>query len=535
LSDVDSIGQMCTQIFCGEAGLYKTDAAGNQITFFSGNPVKSTARWMNLTKGLNYADKSLLPMGGSACFYAMIEVKSSSELVQSMSKYAGKKVTNLFIKFMIHEVYEIREPNYALVPTKSIYDFSGNQTLVPKNPAKASISGSITPYFEGDMKTASISRVLKNNALVNLDTSSIPKPKTKAGNELSVPDSVNLAPVQLVHNAQFNTLSLDILNTINEYGSNPTTLANFAGQGDIPSFSIFESYDYKTLSIIFNPDSNSEPVQVGSIDFMNNYNMRSLLSTGGMVDIPVGPNTDFSKGFFTISINGTTILTEDDYYITSDQMGNYAQQNQLDYNYMSDGLPKTPCVLRVFYRGNPVSIGDNLKVTQQNINMRTGSVVNVDSVLIYDGLLNHFAVDDDGCITYAFVTKTDQLLTNNFSNLFSFVMNNSLIVLRTLESRSDLDQYINGTSPITWEVVYKYVFSLFKTLYPVMEAIIPFTEANWSNSFILNKMLVLIDDSNWNQPLYMPVTRDLSAQQVELLKLWANQNMINPTNLSNEK
>ncbi|MBK8853985.1 MAG: hypothetical protein IPN10_07675 [Saprospiraceae bacterium] len=33
LSDVDSIGQMCTQIFCGTAGLYKTDSNGNPITF----------------------------------------------------------------------------------------------------------------------------------------------------------------------------------------------------------------------------------------------------------------------------------------------------------------------------------------------------------------------------------------------------------------------------------------------------------------------------------------------------------------------
>ena len=98
-----------------------------------------------------------------------------------------------------------------------------------------------------------------------------------------------------------------------------------------------------------------------------------------------------------------------------------------------------------------------------------------------------------------------------------------MVVLRTLEANLPLDKYITGESAITWQVVYENCFQLFQSLYPVMNAIIPFTEANWSDPFILKKMLMLIDESNWNQPLYMPVTRDLSAQQIQLLTLWANQ------------
>src|SRR4051812_27606510 len=60
LCDVDSIGQMCTQIFAGQVGLYSA-ASGQQTTFFSGTPCKSTARWMNLNKVLNYA--GMVPMG----------------------------------------------------------------------------------------------------------------------------------------------------------------------------------------------------------------------------------------------------------------------------------------------------------------------------------------------------------------------------------------------------------------------------------------------------------------------------------------
>jgi hypothetical protein len=43
LCDVDSEGQLCTQIFCSNAGLYKSFDGAN-LKFFSGKPVKSTAR-----------------------------------------------------------------------------------------------------------------------------------------------------------------------------------------------------------------------------------------------------------------------------------------------------------------------------------------------------------------------------------------------------------------------------------------------------------------------------------------------------------
>jgi len=43
-------------------------------------------------------------------------------------------------------------------------------------------------------------------------------------------------------------------------------------------------------------------------------------------------------------------------------------------------------------------------------------------------------------------------------------------------------------------------------------------------------MMMLIDEKNWNQPLYMPVTRDLSGPQRQLLQMWANQNNNNAAN-----
>ncbi|MBK7525634.1 MAG: hypothetical protein IPI53_16245 [Saprospiraceae bacterium] len=528
LSDVDSIGQMCTQIFCGTAGLYKTDSNGNPITFFAGNPVKSTARWMNLNKVLNYSDQSLLPMGGSACFYAMINVDPTSSILSTMSKYAGKNVTALFLKLMIHEVHEIREPDYTKLPVQNMSDVVGNQAAVSKNPARVSVSGSITPYFEGDMKTGSISRLLKHyNPDIQIKDPKILHPITKNGTILSVPSEVKLAPAPFIHNQNFNVVSIDLLNTISEYGTNPGELPDYAGDGDIPAYTTFQSNDFGTFYLTFQPDRGGNALVIKKIDF-DEYNLSTLLSIGGIIDCPVSTGSDFSTGIFNLSLDGTRYFFEDEYYITSDQMGNYAQQNQSDFNYMSDGLPKSPCTLKVFFRGKPVTPQDNLKVMRQNINLRTGQITNNINVHLYNNISIPFAVDTDGCMTYAFLSNGNAPLQNDMKNLFDFIMNNSLIVVRTLESKRELDPYINGSIPITWDVVYNNVFSTFKTLYPIMDAIIPFTEANWSNSFILSKMLNLMSEENWNQPLYMPITRDLSDQQLQLLNIWANQN-INPS------
>lgn len=527
LCDTDSIGQMCTQIFCGQAGLYKTDAQGNQVTFFSGTPVKSTARWMNLNKVLNYSDRSLLPMGGSASFYAKIELNNGSDLLKIYQQYSGKTPTSLFLKLMVHEVYEVREPDYSKLPTQAVFDLYGNQSEVPKNPARASVSGSITPYFDEDMKTASISRLMKNDKTVAIDTSSIPHPVTNGGTKLSVPNAVNLAPIQFIHNTPFNLLSFDISNAINEYGINPASRIGYSGNGDIPAFQSFESYDFGTFSIWFQSDSGGTPLNIGNFDFNNNYNMQQLLATGGIIDFNVNHGADYSQGYFYATLNETTVFTEDSYFIISDQMGNYAQQNQADNNYMSDGLPKIPCTLRVFYRGSTVAQNNSIPVTQQAINMRTGAIVNTPNFMVYDGLAMNFPVDADGCLTYGFIDSKSQIWDGSMPQLFKYAMNTSMIVLRTLSSEPQLSDYLNGTLPITWDVVFNNVFSLFKIIYPVMDAIIPFTQKNWSDPFILNKMKTLTADTSWNQPLYMPVTRDLSDPQKQLLQMWADQ-ILNP-------
>jgi hypothetical protein len=479
---------------------------------------------MNLTKTLNYSDMSLLPMGGSASFYTMVDLDDTSDLYNEIYNLTGKKPQGLCIKMLVHQVYEVRDPDYNQLPQKSFYDYNGNQVEVPKNPATVAVSGSITPWFEGDLKTTSISRLMKLDTEIKIDTSNIPIPKTKGGRKLSVPGTIVPGPVQFWYHQDVNLLTLDVINLINEYGTTTAPIAPFAGDSDIPTYQEFEAYDFGTLTLVFKADDTGAETLIGEISFDEHYNMQQLLATGGLIDLVPPSGIDFGAGSFSLMLpNGNALSVEDDHLITSDQMGIYAQQNQEGFNYMSDGLPKQPCVLNVYYRGNPVTESVPLSVTMQAINFRTGAISNTKDFQVYNGKPLALASDTNGCMTYAFIDNQSAAYSGGLP--IPFAMNTSLIVLRTLEDNLDLEPYLSGEEPITWPVVYKHVFELFESLYPVMNAILPFTEANWSDHFILKKLLMLIDESNWNQPLYMPVTRDLSEQQIKLLTKWANDHI----------
>jgi hypothetical protein len=520
MSDVDSVGQMCTQIFCGQVGLYK-NVGGVNTTFFTGSPVKSTARWMNLSRVLNYT--KMVPMGGSASFYSMVEIDPNSTIAKTYSKYAGRTVTALFMKVLIHQVYEVRNPDYNNSPKKKVRSSTGEIIEVVKNPALVTISGSITPWFSSDLKTAPLCRIMKSTQTFPIYTQGMIDPVPKGGTTgIGIPASITMGPMLMKQNVVFSTnlLSIDVSNAINEYGYNQGAFPANAGNGDIQPFNSFDNYNFGSLPLMFQPDAGGTPSLVTTL----NYSMygTNFIQTGGMIDIPVNPSVNYNNGYFYLMMNSQTILQEDNIYITTDTQGIYAEQNQVPNNvYMSDGLPKQPFNLRVLYRGNPQP--GPVNITLQCINMQTGSIVNT-AIQVSDNMPYVFPVSDDGCLTYAFVYEDyEKINTLSLANLTAFAMRAYIVVVRVLSEEPQLQIYLSGKQPITWQVVYDNIFQLYKTLFPIMDIIVPLTEENWSEPFMQQKMMQLIDESNWNLPLYMPVTRDLSAAQRQLLQMWVQQ------------
>lgn len=524
LCDVDSEGQLCTQVFCGQAGLYSS-ANGKNVTFFKGKPVKSTVHFMNITRVLNYANQ--VPMGGSATFYSMLEVDSDSEIMQLIQPHVKAEVGGLFIKFLIHEVFEVRSPDYSKMPVTNLNTVSGNKIPVPKNPATVSITGSITPWFSGDMKTNSISRIMKNAAadLYTIDSSTIDDPVKLGGGTLGIPATVNLGPVPFVVQPDLSLLSLDLSNMLNEYGSDAGPYPSFAGNGDLAPYQAFHNYYYGQIDVMFQPDAGGSPTQIGYITHEANYSMDNFIVNAGMVDLPFS-NTDYLQGYFYLQAGSSTLVKENDLYILTDQQGIYAEQNQVPANlYMSDGLPLIPCTIRAFTRGVPISNLEPVTITVQGANLITGNVTNYPNTQIFDGLQYTFPVTTEGCITYVFPTNADESFPTapGIGPFAYFAMNAPLIVCRVLSAEPQLAPYLNGSLPVTWQVLFDNVLQLYKTVYPIMDAELSIDEATWGDPFIKAKIKQLISLDNWNQPLFMPLTRDMSAAQRQLLTIWLEQ------------
>lgn len=526
--DVDSIGQTCTQIFFGKAGVYNSNPSQPK-TFFSGKPCKSTFNWLGISKVINWYAGLLMPMSGCAYFYTTIDLSEGEcdpSLQQVLDQYAGHPVTKLSVKILVHQVYEVHNPDYSKMPKNPL---GNNQTDVPKNPAYAAISGSITPFMEGDMTTNTISRILKNPVSANpaSDTSNMEIPKTKAGNEISIIPNLQLAPSFLKINSNQNLISLDLIGTISEYGLELGSYSNYGGDTSIPPFGKFENFDFGTLNLIFYPDDGSSPINIGTIDHGNDYQMATFLARGGVMDFPLPAGVNFSNGTFQLLRGDAVLMVEDDYLIISDQQGSYAEQNQpIGFGYKIDGPSRGQVYLRVFKRGEPVS--QNSPVAGQYQYEGVGGIVST-PVHFFDGMNFSYPTDISGCRQYVFAITPNQQIPTDPNQGMYFAANGYSITTRVLDAYDHLDPYLSGKVPITWDVIKNEVLGNYETVLPIMYSVLPFDEKTWTEPSILRYLLNVIDDSYWGEPYYMPVTRELSVKQRKLLQKWATDILNSPS------
>ncbi len=518
--DVDSVGQTCTQMFYGKAGIYD-DSNGKEKSFFEGKPCKSTFNWMTLSKVLNWMDPSLMPISGATYFYSTIDLTTcDSELQTLLNTYAGENVTALSMKISVHEVYEVHNPDYSIMPRKGI---GNSRTTRPKNPARVAFSGSICPFVEGDMKTNTIARILKNPKNVHIPICTdnkikVPPVKIKGkfiNDKLTMPKTVQLPPCFLNHDKKNNLISLDIINTVPEYGTDLGEPYDYGGDTSIPPFTKFENYDLGTLSLYYLPDGSNVPTLIGTLNHTNDYNYTNFINVGGVFNFSVSPQyDDYTNGLFYLEANGQQIAKEDDFLFLSDQQGSYAEQFQENSEgYMSDGLPKGPVFIRVFKRGVPVKKEENYQGYVQYVGNGEPKPITV-----YDGMTFQYPVDTAGCSMYAFYKNPEQ----SFDGSLYALSNSYFITTRVLEHSQKLANLLEQPE-LSFNDIYDNVLANYHTVLPIMSAILPFNEKTWREPWVLRRMLQMIDEKSWNGPLYMPVTRELSTQQRQLLQKWAGQ------------
>ncbi|MGH2345658.1 MAG: hypothetical protein ACRDG4_10565, partial [Chloroflexota bacterium] len=83
---------------------------------------------------------------------------------------------------------------------------------------------------------------------------------------------------------------------------------------------------------------------------------------------------------------------------------------------------------------------------------------------------------------------------------------------------------------ITWQLIYSEVFSYYALIYPIMSTIIPWGPDDAPNDVEhLRQYATLIrrvvDETNIASPMYMPITRELSAGKRALVRRWCDLQM----------
>jgi hypothetical protein len=522
--DVDSIGDTCTQMFYSLAGIYGKPE-GKEKTFFTGVPCKSAFNWLSLCKVLNLNNDLLSPMSGATYFNSTIQLnadQTDAQFQEDLNNAAGFNVDALSMKILLHQVYEVRNPDYAKMPTAPL---GNNKTSVPKNSARVAFSGSLCPHVPDlDMTTTDIARILKNEPANNptIDNNRFVSPIPMGYDEpLKLPSTVQLPPAFVRVNNGKNVISLDIINTICEYGEGFGPYSKYGGETSIPPFLNWRNYDFGTLSLYFIPDNGSPGTLIGSFNHTDDYNMDTFMARGGVMDFPIPTGTiDFSTGRFAIyTSTNQELMMEDDYLILTDQKGSYAEQNQDEnYGYKYDGSGRGSIYLRCFYRGK--SIHENEKV-QGVYQTKAGSGT---AFWFYDNVEFNYPTTDVGCTQYVFaITENQKIPPNNSPLMLYFLANAYYLVGRVLDEAKDLEPYLDGSKPLTFDVLYDKILSNYNNVLPIMNAILPFNESVWSEPYTMKRMLMLTDESNWGGHLYMPVTRELSKNQHALLQKWAQE------------
>ncbi|MFC3879799.1 hypothetical protein ACFOSV_06410 [Algoriphagus namhaensis] len=523
--DVDSIGDTCTQMFYSKAGIYDS-TSGQKKTFFTGVPCKSAFTWLSLCKTLNYNNGLLMPMSGGTYFESTITLDSNkvdSALQQDWNQYAGENVDKLSMKILLHRVYEVRNPDYSKMPTKPI---GNNRTSVKKNPARVAFSGSLCPFKEGvDMTTHNVGRILKNGIKNNptINYSNIDAPQPLGYNvPLTFPKTVQLPPAFVHVNPTDKVISLDIINTICEYGKGFGPYSDYGGITSIPPFLSWENYDFGLLYLFFVPDDGSPGIKIGQIDHTNDYNVETFLARGGVMDFPIPSGvSDFSKGRFGLYTSSySELLIEDDYLLLSDQQGSYAEQGQAaSEGYKSDGPDRGPVLIRCFYRGKPLQGSVDGKV-------RNGNTNELSDFTFYDGVPFEFGALEPGCTQYVLgVTPEQYNEPGSPAEGLYFAANGYSVINRVLAKKAYLEKYLDKSEPLTWDVLYDEILSNYHSVLPIMNAILPFDSGSWSDPSTMGFMLNLVTPEAWGNYMYMPVTRELSKNQQALLVLWAKQKM----------
>ncbi len=520
-------------VFCSNVNLF--DNTTKDI-LFSGCPTRFAALIYSGWRVLNWFPA----MAGSGRFCAAISFDDYPEAANSPlaqffvrnKNYDPRPLKGIFLTFEILEVFENRY-------NQNIYINNPNT----KNPAQATTFGSITPWYDGDMKTGIMGRnlIALGQQPWYTNTNSIPN------NPIPIACVPPIASLKDLGNGTA-IFSVDMGNTWPEAMTPPFVMGGFQPikRGD----ATFETMNLGTVSLRYGADPSTE---ICNLKINPTDNPRTkVFQQGGVFDFLITNATvinniknNYISGILNPA-NGSSpiqILQESIYMISSDQKGCYSNEGDLASlgYYVNSAKRREQCRLRIFQKGVPVTT----PVIIYRLEYRAPEAGNdpqngVDTVVplllkdndivpLADGVNNSNApLQMVNNAMYYFVY--DQQYPNNqfppftVNNNYSTMDTGSFVVLRVHPS-PDYSKYLDKNhpdyTPPTFDVIYKEILQLYDVVYPIMALIHPFTDQEWNNGTMAG-MLAQRIQFDWNDIRYMPRSREMGDNQKALLMAWAN-------------
>jgi hypothetical protein len=530
--------QSCyANIFCSNVNLY--NAANPEQILFQGNPLRFAALIYSAWRVVNW----MPPMSGSGRFCAAVplsdlppgEQSALIDFFNANKQYDSRPLKGCFVTFTILEVFENRnDPN--------VYK-NGFVT----NPAQSSTMGSITPWYEGDMQTGVIGRNLISLYQQPWYTNTNGTP-----GQIPVSATPPIAFLTPLNNGSA-IFSIDMGNTWPEsmsplYSINPPVFKP-AHRGEAS----FETMALGTLILRCN-GTGTEICRIAIDPAVNSRS--SVFSRGCIFDFVItDPNliAEIQSTLIAVALQPPTgneiqVMLESEYMMSTDQKGLYANEGDAaSSGYFVNSQAREELRLRIFQKGVPVTSPVKVWIAEYTVpeagNDSTVSYSSLQSLMLQDNdsvLLTSGNLTMNNNAIYYFVYDGQYLPSKDkngndlpYPYIPAFVINNNYTIMDTgaftvlrVHHMEDYSRYTTPGSPDyppTFQVMYDEVFKLYDVVYPIMAHILPFTENVWNNGTMAGAVLQRTDMANWNNILYMPRSRELSASQRELIVAWASQ------------
>lgn len=472
-----------TQIFCQNMALQK-----DGTSFFSGVPLKGNLRTVNMGRIVNQQ----MPESGSGDIFTAIPIeqlegKKKSPLIRLFRKYgrSKRKLKGIFVRYNLFENEEIRPFDYRSRGKNA-------------NPAKLAVAGSISPWYEGEMRSFGLGRQLVYHQVL-------------AG-------ATMLPPVMTRLDYRRRRFQVDLFNSLPEA---------FVPPGH------YDTYGLGKVEFRLLPDDGREPVVLGRLEIgPDHFNRAENVRRSGIVTFPLElTKKEGRAGSLAVYLvndagHAAQIMREEEYTLFTDQAALYGEAGDDPlHGYHSYGGRREPCRLRVHYRGRPVRDPAPFTLVEFRV-VEAGAQVTAHifrHARYRDKDIVSFPTHAAANAIYLFLPgHTWQVPREKFAAIF---LTGYAVHVRILP-RHDYGRYLDPQhpdypTPVTFDVLYREVFEAFDLAYPAMGRIIPFTSQAYDNPAMAQKLVELTSLENWGDYAYMPVTRDLSQDQRALIRKWA--------------